>query len=138
MAADLHIHAFKPGTLTTKHFKAFFGRCLGSKWWNMFSDNGFNTPEYNEVSDTPNVWVGEVSWLKSSACEDHETFIPDAVGAVSEIIGEELPVINEELIAKIETALGLKNQTSYDVSEPNEIIAFLREHIGWQAFQISW
>ena len=105
-------------------------------------DDGF-------VSSTPSVFVGEVSWLKAALFCDAETFIPDAVGKVSEILSREmLPLISDELIAEIAKAMTLPNQTAkeggvylgagYTVAAANDVVCFLERHKGKRAFAISW
>ena len=100
----------------------------------------FRCSHENAVSNTPNVWVGEVSWLKAALFDDAETFVPPAVQRIYEIVGEELPLIDDPFISKIEDALKSTNPTSYSVSEVEEspVIQFLRDHKGMRAFTISW
>jgi hypothetical protein len=90
------------------------------------------------LNASPNVWVGEVSWLKAALFEDEEAFVPDAVAEVYEIIGEGLPVIDDALIEKIRTALGAQNRTGYNVTDPDPVIRFLEQHRGKPCFTISW
>jgi hypothetical protein len=92
------------------------------------------------VSNTPSVWVGEVSWLKAALFDDAETFIPPAVQQIHEIIGEDMPLIDDSLITRVESALGSENPTSYTVagSEESPVIKFLRDNKGMRAFTISW
>jgi hypothetical protein len=92
----------------------------------------------SKMSKTPNIWIGEVSWLKAALFDDNERYIPDPVSAVNNIIGEDLPVIDDELVSKIVTALGLENKTSYAVTEPIEVKQFLEKHKGKRVFAISW
>ena len=150
MAADLHIHVFAEGELTEENFRAFFSNTLGSRWFNPISCAEMDRVEHlrKSVGDTPSVWVGEVSWLKAALFEDDESYIPEGVGAVNEIIGEDLPVVDDELIEEIRAALCLSNGTArpdgvhggvgYGVSEPGDVCAFLEQHKGERAFTISW
>lgn len=89
------------------------------------------------VGRTPNIHVGEVSWLKAALFEDVETFVPGPVMKVSEAIGDEA-VIDDALIEQIEKALQEPNTTSYSLSSVEDIMAFLRQHKGKTAFTISW
>tara|TARA_B100000614_G_scaffold258752_1_gene281762 strand:+ start:33729 stop:34157 length:429 start_codon:yes stop_codon:yes gene_type:complete len=142
MAADLHIHVFAEGEVEEAVFEDFFSGTLGSKYFNL--DRNRNRDEemdsYSIISSLPNVWVGEVSWLKAALFEDNKTFIPDPVGAISEIIneGEEFVKIDDELIAKVKEALGHENKTAYSVTSQQEVIDFLESHKGKLAFTVSW
>lgn len=150
MAADLHIHVFAEGELTEENFRAYFSNTLGSKWFNPLSCGMANAVEHlrRPVGDAPSVWVGEVSWLKAALLGDDESYIPEAVEAVNSIIGEDLPVVDDEMIEKIRAALCLSNRTTrpggvhggagYGVSEPRDVCAFLEQHRGKRAFTISW
>lgn len=141
MAADLHIHVFAEGELTEDDFRGFFSNSLGSKWFEFGGNRHYedNWQDYfKKFSETASVWIGEVSWLKAALLEDKETFIPDPVSKISSIIGEDWPIVNDKLIARIRKALGLENQTLYSVSTAKEVIEFLELHKGKRAFTISW
>jgi len=91
------------------------------------------------ISDTPNIWVGEVSWLKAALFEDPNSFIPDPIGAVREIFeDDEGTEITDEIIQKVQDALVRPNQTGYSISEANPVIEFLKKYKGERAFTISW
>lgn len=145
MAADLHIHVLTK-EFTEEHFKAFKSHSIGSKYFSGFGrgdveaefEKKHNCSLYNLCANTPQVWVGEVSWLKAALCDDPDTFVPAPVQAVATIIGEDFPVIDDDLIAKIEYALGLDNATLYSVCKHSGVIDFLRENKGEKAFCISW
>jgi hypothetical protein len=94
--------------------------------------------QWQKMAETPNIWVGEVSWLKAAFCEDNETFIPDAINKISDIIGEDLPVIDDDLINKIAEAMKLPNKTSYSLENAETVIAFLNQYRGEKVFTISW
>lgn len=101
-------------------------------------DSKFDCEHWRKISDSPNIWVGSVSWLKAALTGSDE-FVPDPVGAVAERIGEDLPVIDETLIEDIETALARENTTSYETEdEESDVVAFLRKHMGKRAFTVSW
>ena len=93
---------------------------------------------------TPSVWVGEVSWLKASIFEDEAaTFIPGPVQAISDLIGEDLPILTPELREKILDALHGPNTTTYAVADAAsakyaEVVAFLDKHMGERLFTVSW
>lgn len=133
MSADLHLHILKG--LTEEELRIFQGPTI-------VGGEGDNTalkdPLYSKVAHTPNIWVGEVSWLKAMLFGDEDTFIPSPVMGVSEAIGDDLPVIDDALIARVKEALGRNNTTSYDVTKGDEVISFLESYKGERVFQVSW
>lgn len=139
MAADLHIH-IKTDAITDDVLAAFFSNSLGSKWFSLRSarDTGKWEEAYETIANTPQVHVGEVSWLKAAVLEDGDQFIPAPVASISQIIGEDMPTIDDELISKVAEALRLPNQTGYEMTGENKILSFLAEHKGRQAFVVSW
>ena len=100
------------------------------------------------VDNTDNIWVGEVSWLKAALFEDRESFVPDVVNAVSDIVGRDLPVIDESMIAHIRAAFDLPNKTAkpdgvwggrgYALATVDDVVEFLEARIGCWVFTISW
>lgn len=147
MAADLHIHAADE-SITEAHMAAMFSNLMGSKWFNPKSIGELEgrTEEekrrglqlHQETVACPSIWIGEVSWLKAGLLDDPDTFVPAPVQAIADLIGEELPVIDDELISKIMAALDLPNATDYLLANPAEVRTFLEEHRGKRAFTISW
>lgn len=132
----MHLHIFEG--ITEDDLKTFFSNTLGSKHFNLYrSSRGWDSV-FSKIADTPNVWIGEVSWLKAAFCDNDETFIPNTVGEVHDIIGEDLPVIDDELIQKILKAFDLENKTSYSLAKKEDIEKFLLEHKGKKAFTVSW
>lgn len=143
MAADLHIHVFEgieendladffSSTLGSKHFnlaKQFAGRVAGR---DVFMES------YDKVGKTPNIWIGEVSWLKAMVTGNSETFIPDPVQKVTDLIGENLPVLDADLERLLLEALDVHNKTSYGVTDKTPIEKFLTEHRGKKLFTVSW
>ena len=138
MSADLCIHV-KTDWITEDVWKMFLKEC---------PDDLFNTPdEYFEEQDgaleiireTPQCWVGQVSWLKAALLDDEESYVPSPVGRISELIPYWTTVrVTEELIEQVDKAFDLVNSTSYDVVERKKIIAFLRENFDKEVFTISW
>jgi hypothetical protein len=139
MAADLHIHVMTDD-ITEDDLAAFFSSTLGSKWFSMYNlpNSVDRNAVFEKISNTPNVWVGEVSWLKAALFEDSETFVPDLVQAVHEIVGEDFPVINDTLIDKLNKAMHAGNKTAYSTADDNEIVKFLKKHRGKKVFTVSW
>ena len=151
MATDMNIHIFK--NITEKDLAIFFKDTLGSKWfdnsylenppdpkefWDTYSDRMKQEEKvWDRVSKTPSVWVGEVSWLKASLFEGD--YIPDVVGEVYELIGDDLPVIDQEFISKVERIYKVaKGHKFYDTSSKDKVLKFLNENIGERCFTISW
>ena len=136
MAADLYIHVLED--VSEEGVAKFHRNCIGSK----FSGTPCTDEEwhdlYSRLGETPRVWVGEVSWLKAALFEDPDTFIPDPVLKVSEVVGEDFPVITDDLIERVEDALEVDNRTSYSVSKPEPVVKFLQGHKGKRCFTISW
>lgn len=137
MAADLQIHVFEDEELTEDDFRGFFGNHIGSKWFSLDNSKKFDK-NYDKFSKTKSIWVGSASWLKASLLEDSDTFIPDSVGEIADIIGEHWPVVDDELISQIKDALTLENSTQYEVASADEVVEFLERHRGKKAFTISW
>jgi hypothetical protein len=141
MAADLHIHVYEG--LTEEDMRIFFSNTIGSKHC-PFPFMPEISPEDErkvlaKIHKTPNIWIGEVSWLKAAMFEDGDSYVPDPVAKVSEIVGEDLPVIDDEFIKKIVEALGAENKTSYDTEKDEDSVrAFLEKHKGKKVFTISW
>lgn len=143
MAADLHLHVFKEGELTEADFQSFFSRTIGSKWFGGWGkQDDYDSPQSKAsreaISNTPNLWIGEVSWLKAGLFDDPDQFIPDVVQSVSDTIGEELPIVDDQLIEKLRKDFTAGNRTDYEVSRFSEAEQFLRSHMGCRAFTVSW
>jgi hypothetical protein len=132
------------GIVDESVLRDFFSHTIGSRWsdLNSFGPQDATAREraYALISATPSVWVGEVSWLKAALFEDgEETYVPGVVAQVSEIIGERLPVINDELIGSIRQVFERgENTTSYSVDKGEKVLAFLEQHKGLQCFTVSW
>lgn len=136
MAADLSIHILEG--CSESDLAIFFAHTMGSTYFNLSLRSDPMGDEWRRVSDSPQIWVGEVSWLKAAIFGDSETFIPSTVGQVHEVIGEHLPVINDALIAEVGSAFDLPNSTGYRLAERSKVIAFLESHKGKRTFTVSW
>ncbi len=139
MAADLHIHIFEE--ITEEDLRLFFAASLGSRHFNMAEAvvQQRKGPHIHEkVGGTPNVWIGEVSWLKAMVLEDPDEFVPTPVSIIHELIGEDLPILDSDLIYKVIDALDHENMTMYRVAKPEEVIGFLSGYEGKQVFTVSW
>jgi hypothetical protein len=134
MSADLHIHVFEG--ITRKDLAAFFSHTLGSKYFNISAPrpDGISA----KIEKTPNVWIGEVSWLGASFSDDPDAFVPQTVGLIYGAIGENLPVLDKRLRKKILGAFDAENPTSYRLTTPETVQVFLNEHMGKRVFMVSW
>ncbi len=140
MGADLYIHVYEG--VVEEDIRILKSNTLGSKYctfpvmppytWEQRSE------VYDKMGNTPQVWIGEVSWLKAGLFEDDETFIPSTVEGVSELIGEDLPTLTEELLEEILSKFDLENKTSYRLNEKEVVEEFLKKHIGKKLFTVSW
>lgn len=145
MAADLHIHVIDG--CTEDEVKIFSSSILGSKyfsWGNQKRDyrrviNGKEEDLYSIIGNTPNLWICEVSWLKASFAENPDEYVPSVASSVSSIIGEDFPILNDEMVAKLLNAMQLENTTTYSNNdESRKIIEFLMKHKGKKLFTVSW
>lgn len=136
MAADLHIHVFEE--IIEDDLKAFFCNTIGSKYF----DPGIESKDWDEafqkIARTHDIWIGEVSWLKAGLFNDSDRFIPKTVENIQELIGEELPVIDDELIEKILDAFDSENKTGYRIAKKEDVEKFLIENKGKRVFTVSW
>lgn len=141
MAADLHIHVLTD-ECTEQTVAAFQSNTIGTRFFNpLTAFSGNHDREftlYDLVAKAPDIWIGEVSWLKAAVFGDKENFIPNTVAQVHEAIGEYFPVIDDTLIEKIKQAFDAPNDTSYSITTWDKVEAWLNEHKGKQAFTISW
>lgn len=159
MSADLHIHIAGEG-IGEREMSVFFANAIGSKYCPLtnLSDNDDENQlqfermrslddvrrrdEYREIStlimNSPSIWIGRVSWLKAGLTEDLETWVPETVERISALIGEDLPVLDTGLISRIMEAFSLPNKTRYSLAKPEEVRAFLEQHIGQRVFTVSW
>lgn len=139
MGADLHIHIFEG--ITEDDLRIFFSNHLGSKYLDLHNNLSWEDaqPAHDRVSETPNIWIGEISWLKAVVLDDAETFVPGPVAKIYELIGEDLPVLDDKLIKEILEALKIENKTSYSVEDKeDDIKSFLEKHKGKKVFTVSW
>jgi hypothetical protein len=139
MAADLHIHVQTP-EVTDEVLARFFGNTLGSKHFNPRPYSQTSDKPYEIVARSPNIWIGEVSWLKAALLGDGdgERFVPGPIQVVQQAIGEDLPVIDDDLIAKIGAAFDVPNTTSYSLAKKIDVWRFLETHRGKRVFTVSW
>ena len=137
MAADLHIHVV-PDDIEEKALPAFFSHTLGSKHFGDAFSEAERQAAFRRISETPNVWIGEVSWLKAALFGDSDTFVPSTVQLVQDAVGEDLPTLDDELEQKILAAFEAKNETGYNLATVDQVRAFLAAHKGKRLFTVSW
>ena len=137
MAADLHIHIVTDA-ITEEVLSEFFSSTIDSKWFKL-NPTPWNEREANfgVVADSPNIWVGAVSWLKAALFED-DKYVPSPIQQVNELIGEDLPVIDDEFIVSISAALASENKSTYRFCNPDDVLAFLEKYKGERCFTVSW
>lgn len=82
--------------------------------------------------------MGEVSWAKAEILDNSDKYVPGVIEAITDIIGEDLPVVDDELIEKVNQAFDLPNNTSYSLNSKNEVINFLERHKGMKTFTVNW
>ncbi len=137
MVADLHIHVLQG--MIERDLALVQSNTLGTKYFNP--ETGFS-PErkaaFQKVGDSPQVWVGEVSWLKAAILDDKETFVPNTVQLIHDAIGEDLPVITDAMIVVITAAFAIENTTGYRLADVDAVVKFLKEYWGKKVFTISW
>lgn len=131
MSADLHLHIFD-NSISKEHMRAFFSSTLGSRWAGMKSDIDWDDA-YSAMHRTPSIWVGSVSWFDDSS-------IPEPVEEINEIVGEDLPEIDDELIEEIGKAFELDDTSRgfYEVNDKEKVVEWLKDWKGEQVFAISW
>jgi len=165
LAADLHIHVVRNEEIE-KHVRQYLRKDMWSsekgpvylrfkgsdgKWyrWDEVPENLDVVKrreirlkfDENVVYKTPNVWIGEVSWLKADLLGSDE-FLPGPVVAVQDIFYEKgrkgIIVLDEKTIGRILAALETENKTKYETTKAAGVRKFLRRHQGKKAFTISW
>lgn len=134
MAADMHLHILEG--ITEDDIAALERNTLGSKYFNPVPR--FASDAYDKIANTPQIWVGSVSWLGAFLMGSTEADVPGPVLLIQRIIGENLPEITDQLIAEVGAALTAANTTCHHLAEPAAVIAFLQEHRGKKVFTISW
>jgi hypothetical protein len=162
MGADMHMHVLEG--IEESELEGMFYNCVGSKYCPItrFDDNttddeakrifadmdrldkkyGRKKHGDNGISErvarTPQVWIGEVSWLKAGLLENPDRYIPQPVQLVADIVGEDLPVIDDQMILQIKNALESDNITGYSTAHVKKVVDFLEAHKGKKVFTVSW
>jgi hypothetical protein len=153
MSTDLHIHILQG---VTEYEVLRFDLPSVSDNWEFREGEDENSVTksseyhklYDKISKTPNIWIGEVSWAKASLFEDSDTFIPDTILKIEEILDEYFQIITDELIKEIADAFDLPNNTikkdgvwsgnGYSLAKKDDVVKFLKQYIGYKIFTVSW
>lgn len=140
MAADMHIHILEG--VTEHQVKRFGSNVLGGPYCDCVSYTEHSEHFYNDciaIEQTPQVWVGEVSWLKAVVFDEGKRYIPDPVGLVADEFEKGIVTITGKMIFRLERELpGTENTTQYKTAPPSKIVEFLKLHEGKKAFTVSW
>lgn len=144
MAADLSIHALTE-PCTEADLARFFKNTLGSKWFAPWMDGtsayGRDDDSFSVVAHTPQVWIGEVSWLKASLSDPYDdSYVPEAVEGIHDLIGENLPVLDATMRDRILALLKEPQVRArpYSVEDPEVVAEWLDQHMGERLFTVSW
>ena len=137
MAADLHIH-IADNNIEKDVIESFKRYVWSSEKGNIDEKGNVLVYDEKKVDSTPNVWIGEVSWLKAGLLNDSKTFVPSTVQAVYDAIAQNLPVITDKFIEEIIKTFNLPNKTTYKLADPKKVEKFLKKHKGKKAYTISW
>jgi hypothetical protein len=126
-----------------KLYKISQSSTIGSKYFSEVVYLSDTTPNnswdaYLKLFDliSGSIWIGDVSWLKAALFDDAKSFVPSLVEFISELIGEDFPIITDEMIEKVENANFLAHP-SYKTIEPSKVIDFLKKHKGEKTFTLS-
>lgn len=138
MSAEMHIHILTPN-ITAVLLAVWNSHHLNSRHFALYNRRDAEYPRlFETMANTPNVRVGDVSWLKAALFDADETFIPDAIGALAELFDEDGTLIDDALIQAARKALALPNSTGYEVADSSPVLAFLEANKGQRAITISW
>jgi hypothetical protein len=92
---------------------------------------------WEHINNSPNLWVGSVSWLKAAILGDAEKYVPSPVQIISDIIGDDIE-LTPEVLEKICAAYDVENATQYEIGSKDEMRKFLARYIGKRIFTVSW
>lgn len=141
MSADLHLHVRTP-ECTDEVMRDFFRNVLGSSWngglLDIMATGGFAGNAFDVICNTPDCWIGSVSWLKAAMTNDAGSHVPDPVQVISDIVGDRGTPVTPELTARVVAALEIPNETGYHVADAVTVKAWLEEHAGKPIFCVSW
>ncbi|GEM_PF-3040838 len=133
MAADFQLVAFRESMFTMRDFVIEASTHMGY-WMDIRAD--LPDEEVRKVEDRflslPFVSVGECSLLKAALFDEEETFVPNPIQKILDLIGpKEIRKCDEAFVQGVKEALALPNQTGYKLADPRRVILFVESHIGW-------
>jgi len=133
MAADFRLVAFRESMFTMRDFVVEASTHMGY-WTDIRAD--LPDEEVRKVKDRfatlPSVWVGECSLLKAALFDEEDTFVPNSIRKILDLIGpKEVRKCDEAFVQGVKEALALPNQTKYELADPRRVILFVKSHIGW-------
>ena len=141
MSADMYINIMNE-ECTEEILEGFFSNTLGSKYFNpkTIAEQGTAWDDaYDIVARTPQIYVGEVSWLKAIVTGDSDTFVPNYIEDTQKICNDDFPVIDDALIEKMSIAYLGPNHSVYSTGSGfDDVFVFLEEHRGKRCFTVSW
>jgi len=134
------LHVFTK-QFTTEHYKAIVSNVVRLPWFipgykNEYEETN-NVDLFDMCIETPHVQVGGVSWLLAGLYEDKKRYVPKSIQAIEHIANNGFPTINDSLIAKIDDALNITNESIYELNDHATILSFLDYHRGQRIFTIS-
>lgn len=142
MAADLHIHVGKPHSGWGK--KRLTKEGLPTILNPSDKDEAKYEAALKRSQRQPDVWVGEVSYLKAALSGNYSDFVPGPIQCIVELIPDARDLkptkITAKLIKDVKKAFDLPNETlpNYELADPEEVAAFLRKHRGKWAYTVPW
>ncbi len=120
MSAQYMLHIYEG--LTEDDIREFESSTFGSPYFNFQSgpyDADKMSKNHDRIANTPHFDVGEVSWLKAGLIEDPDRYISGPIDKLSDIFPNSLvkdfTVITDEVIDRVKEAIGVTNQTSYQL-----------------------
>ena len=141
MSASMHIHS--DSYISEEAIKCVMGNTIGSKYFGykcpLERKYGLCEKHYDDVANSDQVTVGDVSWLKAALFED-DKYIPDTIGTINDIL-HDVPFLTERMAKEIDAAFGLDNESIYentDESVRERVKEFCKRNIGSLVFTISW
>lgn len=94
--------------------------------------------EQGVVHRTPAIEIGPLDYVEAATCDTLES-VPEPVEAVADLFETSpLAVIDEALIAVVVEALATRNFSPYQPAPTEEVVAFLKRHLGKKAFAAIW
>lgn len=145
MAVDFQMHVALSDQ-DIKDYKIAHADTIGSKYENINLNMTVEEAElhrqcilesFMRLDSRPGIHLGTLSWLKFGLTGDDQ-YTPGALVQISELIGEDFPIIDEELIEKIEHILDtVPNLTTYFVIGSEPVVKFMRKYIGKRVYTLT-